>query len=251
MPEAPWAALIEQRKTPGALTVEQLDALLAQHPGDPILLWLRAAPPFWEQDWPGARAWIERAHAAGLEHAEFVLDRVEVLLSDPQVDVQTVSQLAQDAYGRLSDHPEHGPIIREQLWRALREEGSEALKTGRPQRAKGLYARALSLALGPDEVTRSHLSLGITQLNLAQPQAALTHLEAAADAPDAGVRARVASSAGTAWVRLSRADKAQAVLSQAIGTLESGSPERAGLLEQKRALGAPAKRGKKGRKKRR
>lgn len=252
------------RERPGALKPATMDALLAEDPGNAELMWLRAYPPFWEEDWELAHTWLSRAWEAGFRGADLYLDRSEVALCLP-LDPETCVALAQQAVHAVAEDAHRLSLAREQLGRALsaagrKEEalehfagqvayatdkalalvelGNLHLQLGQPQKALPVHKQALSLATGAT-LSAAQLALGVTLLNLNQAQAAIPHLELAVSAVDPTVATRAVSSLGTAWVRLRRPEKAQAALTQGIGRLPKDAPEREQLLAQRRALPSP------------
>ncbi len=255
------------REKPGALKASTLDALLAEDPQSGEMMWLRAYPAFWEEDWEQAHTWLSRAWDVGFRGADVYLDRVEVALSLP-LEPGDCLALAQQAVHALAQDPVRLPLAREQLGRALsaagrKEEalehfaeqvahaqdkalalvelGNLHLQLGRPRKALPVHKQAVAFAASQgveraQTLCAARLALGITLLNLNQAQAAIPHLELAIVATDPKVATRAVSSLGTAWVRLRRPEKAQAVLTAGIGRLPKSAPEREELLSQRRAL---------------
>lgn len=252
------------RERPGALKPATLDALLAEDPSNPELMWLRAYPPFWEEDWELAHTWLSRAWDAGFRTSDIYLDRSEVALCLP-LDPERCVALAQAAVHQVAQDPRRLALAREQLGRALSAAGrkEEALEhfaaqvahaedkalalvelgnlyvqLGQPRKALPVHKQAAAMAAG-ESLCAAQLALGITLLNLNQAQAAIPHLELALVAVDPKVATRAVSSLGTAWVRLRRPEKAVAALTTGIGRLPKDAPEREALLAQRRALPSP------------
>ena len=257
------------RERPGALMPATLDALLAEDPSNPELMWLRAYPPFWNEDWELAHTWLSRSWDAGFRGIDLYLDRSEVALCLP-LDAARCVALAQAAVHAVAHDARRLALAREQLGRALsaagrKEEaldlfagqvahasdkamalvelGNLHLQLGQPKKALPVHKQAVAMALASPgaggTLCAAQLAVGVTLLNLNQCQAAIPHLELAVVGLDAKVSARAVSSLGTAWVRLRRPEKAQAALTQGIGRLPKDSPEREELLAQRRALPSP------------
>ncbi|MFT5583094.1 MAG: tetratricopeptide (TPR) repeat protein [Cognaticolwellia sp.] len=260
------------RERSGALKSATLDALLAEDPGNPELMWLRAYPPFWEEDWEQAHTWLSRAWDGGFRGPDLYLDRVEVALCLP-LDPECCLALAQETMHEVALDARRLALAREQLGRALSAAGREEealeyfasqvahaidkamalvemgnlhIQLGQPRKALPVHREAVNLAVTSSAsltdassgatLRAAQLALGVTLLNLNLPQAAIQHLEMAVLAINPKVSSRAVSSLGTAWTRLRRPDKAQAALTAGIGRLLEESPEREELLAQRRAL---------------
>lgn len=258
------------RERPGALKASTLDALLAEDPHNGEMMWLRAYPPFWEEDWEQAQTWLSRAWDAGFRGPDLYLDRVEVALSLPLEPADCLA-LAEQAVHEVAQDPRRLALAREQLGRALSaagrkedalehfaeqvahasdkamalvELGNLHLQLGQPRKALPVHKQAVAFAAtqgveGAQSLCAAQLALGVTLLNLNQAQAAIPHLELAVLALDPQVATRAVSSLGTAWVRLRRPEKAQQALTEGIGRLPKTAPEREELLAQRRALPSP------------
>ncbi len=255
------------RERPGALKPATMDALLAEDPANGELMWLRAYPPFWKEDWESAHTWLARSWDAGFRGADLYLDRSEVALCLP-LDAESCVAMAQEAVRAVAEDARRLALAREQLGRALsaagrKEEaleyfaeqvahasdksmalvelGNLHLQLGQPRKALAAHKQALAAAMesASPSLHAAQLALGVTLLNLNQCQAAIPHLELAALGADPKVCARAVSSLGTAWVRLRRPEKAQAALTAGIGRLPQEAPERAELLAQRRSLPSP------------